>query len=193
MGQHLINALQLNSGYLNNENVAFGSDEVALPFGEIGNRAYFENAAATQRSTPAQAATKPLKRGWYKRVKTPATLTISPAIGIAAFQTANENEVTSDGASTDQIFAGVFLNAATVSKSPIIKESGRVLCKFVGSVTNTTKGATVIFDISTGKFNTLAGATAITSAINQTIVGVLAEAASNNGLHYVELCRNGNY
>lgn len=177
--------------YGNRSNDGSGGDRMP---GLIGLELELDDAGARKFAAALGLTVGVLKKGRYRRVKTKAGSTVTPARGLAAFYSSLTDEaadtVTPD-MPTNPIFAGVYLGAVTAGNYTWIQVSGLAPAQFVASALTTTSAVGLPVQLvaasSAGRFDNVAIATSATLGHVIKVVGQQAEAAVADTISYVFL------
>lgn len=153
------NALQLISGYLNNEDVTSAIfNSLAYPKGLLGKAVFINRERAAQLSLPA---TGTCYEGVYQVVRYYASSSAANIRGGAlCWQDRATFTVTPDQtATTEEDFAGVGLMVNTKGNYGLIQAFGECSIKYRASVTDATLGNLVLQLTATNTFDAIADAT----------------------------------
>lgn len=159
MYTNIDNSVQLNSGYLNNEDVTSAIfNSLAYPKGMLGKIVAITRERAAQLSYPT---TGTLYEGLYQCVRFLSSSTASNIRGGALCWSDRANFVVTPDqlATTEEDFAGVGLMANTKGNYGWIQVAGQCSIKYRASVTDATLGNLVLQLTTTNTFDAIADAT----------------------------------
>lgn len=164
-------------------------------------RCWFANDEQAQQMSDTSVGT--LRAGWYAYVQTKSGSTAAPARGIpcvfATISDAGNYIVNPDiSATTEGLFAGVYISAPTKGYYCIIQVGGLCTIKYRATVTSTNIGDTVQLLTATATFDALGDAVSSFTAGggSSTVVGLknfhgtAVEAPTNAGLKLANITPN---
>lgn len=188
---------RIPAGFLNQANdpapgvpLTSPSGSIVQPYnGQIGAILSLSSADALKLSDTVNIGT--LFEGQYQYVKILSSATTAPARGGLVYWNDYDNKiVTTDAAATNQgLLAGVLINAPTKGNWCWIQVAGKATVLFKNPLTKVAASGDLVVQDSTpaNTGDVLADATALTSPVVKTTVGVALEAPTNGGLKLVNL------